>query len=522
MPLSLLRFVPNLEPEGTADMRQDDEEEWRWGYLIALSFFIIEALTFGVLKSQGVLFPELLLQFDCSSDALAWVPSIAAFTMTFLGPLSAMLSTRFDARPIVMLGGILVFLGTSLSAFAQSLLHLYLTSGLLTGIGYCLTFLPCLTLLAAYFNDRGPQIISIASTGECFSIFALSPGLQALKEAVGWRSTLFILGAAQLNIAVCGAMLRPLTRPQGKLGYVPEPDKCSHQDVAGRTETSDLPRPSADTRAVVYVDVDTDVVTATSPQDASFVATVIPDSSFTSFKATTSAVLHFNGDAMSVAPRSDEVLNVNMAVTVHRKDEKGAAAESSGRLVTSLTTPCDVMDSDPVSTRPGGHLLDLSLLHEAPFVCYCLYGLFATFGFFVPQLFILPLAMSQGLLEAQGALLLSVAAAAEVGGRLGAGIIYGRPPAPRLPLQLSWAWGLAGVLILFPFAPSFWGLAVCAVLFGLCFGAIAGTHLALLGEEDIAGPSRMVAATGLYTCLQSLAGLFGPPLAVAWPWGPAF
>uniref|UniRef100_UPI00358F9CA6 monocarboxylate transporter 7-like isoform X3 n=1 Tax=Myxine glutinosa TaxID=7769 RepID=UPI00358F9CA6 len=470
MPLSLLRFVPNLEPEGTADMRQDDEEEWRWGYLIALSFFIIEALTFGVLKSQGVLFPELLLQFDCSSDALAWVPSIAAFTMTFLGPLSAMLSTRFDARPIVMLGGILVFLGTSLSAFAQSLLHLYLTSGLLTG-------------------------------------------LQALKEAVGWRSTLFILGAAQLNIAVCGAMLRPLTRPQGKLGYVPEPDKCSHQDVAGRTETSDLPRPSADTRAVVYVDVDTDVVTATSPQDASFVATVIPDSSFTSFKATTSAVLHFNGDAMSVAPRSDEVLNVNMAVTVHRKDEKGAAAESSGRLVTSLTTPCDVMDSDPVSTRPGGHLLDLSLLHEAPFVCYCLYGLFATFGFFVPQLFILPLAMSQGLLEAQGALLLSVAAAAEVGGRLGAGIIYGRPPAPRLPLQLSWAWGLAGVLILFPFAPSFWGLAVCAVLFGLCFGAIAGTHLALLGEEDIAGPSRMVAATGLYTCLQSLAGLFGPPLA---------
>ena len=66
------------------DVRQD-YEQWRWGYVIALSFFMVEALTFGVLKVQGVLFPELLLQFDCSPDVLAWVPSIAACTMNLLG-----------------------------------------------------------------------------------------------------------------------------------------------------------------------------------------------------------------------------------------------------------------------------------------------------------------------------------------------------------------------------------------------------------------------------------------------------
>lgn len=45
------------------------------------------------------------------------------------------LSTRWGARPVVMVGGVLTSLGFVFSAFARSLLHLYLGLGVLAGEG---------------------------------------------------------------------------------------------------------------------------------------------------------------------------------------------------------------------------------------------------------------------------------------------------------------------------------------------------------------------------------------------------
>lgn len=50
-----------------------------------------------------------------------------------MGPVGSALSTRWGARPVVMVGGVLTSLGLVFSAFARSLLHLYLGLGLLAG-----------------------------------------------------------------------------------------------------------------------------------------------------------------------------------------------------------------------------------------------------------------------------------------------------------------------------------------------------------------------------------------------------
>lgn len=52
-----------------------------------------------------------------------------------LGPVGSALSTRWGARPVVMIGGLLTSLGFLCSAFAGSLLHLYLALGVLAGRG---------------------------------------------------------------------------------------------------------------------------------------------------------------------------------------------------------------------------------------------------------------------------------------------------------------------------------------------------------------------------------------------------
>lgn len=47
---------------------------------------------------------------------------------------------------------------------------------LFTGLGYCLTFLPTVTLLAQYFSKRRALVTSVASSGESFALFAFAPG----------------------------------------------------------------------------------------------------------------------------------------------------------------------------------------------------------------------------------------------------------------------------------------------------------------------------------------------------------
>lgn len=50
------------------------------------------------------------------------------------------------------------------------------------GLGYCLTFLPTVTILSQYFARRRSLVTALASTGESLSMFALAPGERALER----------------------------------------------------------------------------------------------------------------------------------------------------------------------------------------------------------------------------------------------------------------------------------------------------------------------------------------------------
>lgn len=45
-----------------------------------------------------------------------------------------------------------------------------------TGLGYCFSFLPTVTILSQYFDKKRSVVTAVASTGECFAMFAFAPG----------------------------------------------------------------------------------------------------------------------------------------------------------------------------------------------------------------------------------------------------------------------------------------------------------------------------------------------------------
>lgn len=158
-------------------------------------------------------------------------------------------------------------------------------------------------------------------------------------------------------------------------------------------------------------------------------------------------------------------------------------------------------------------LLDFSILKDKSFICYALFGLFATLGFFAPSLYLIPLGISLGIEKDRAAFLLSTLAIAEVFGRIGAGMVLNRQPIRKIYIELICVILLTVSLFAFPFATEFWGLMSCSIFFGVMVGTVGGTHIPLLSEDDVVGIEKMPSAAGVYVFIQSIAALGGPPLA---------
>ncbi|XP_012309257.1 monocarboxylate transporter 7 isoform X2 [Aotus nancymaae] len=418
-----------------------------WGWVVAVSFFFVEVFTYGIIKTFGVFFNDLMDSFNESNSRISWIISICVFVLTFSAPLATVLSNCFGHRLVVMLGGLLVSTGMVAASFSQEVSHMYVAIGIISGLGYCFSFLPTVTILSQYFGKRRSIVTAVASTGECFAVFAFAPAIMALKENIGWRYSLLFVGLLQLNIVVFGALLRPI------IIRAPESPKVVVQENRKEAQymlENEKTRTSIDS-------IDSGVELTTSPKN----------------------------------------------VPSHTNTELELKADMQQVLV----------KASPQPSEKKAPLLDFSILKEKSFICYALFGLFATLGFFAPSLYIIPLGISLGIDQDRAAFLLSTMAIAEVFGRIGAGFVLNREPIRKIYIELICVILLTVSLFAFTFATEFWGLMSCSVFFGFMVGTIGGTHIPLLAEDDVVGIEKMSSAAGVYIFIQSISGLAGPPLA---------
>ncbi|XP_023205379.1 monocarboxylate transporter 7-like isoform X2 [Xiphophorus maculatus] len=433
-----------------------------WGWAVAVAFFMVEVNTYGVLKTLGVFLQDLMEEFQESNSRVSWVISISAFIFAFTAPLASLLSNRFGYRPVVMMGGFLMSLGMICSAFTSSINQMYVTIGIISGFGFCLSFLPTVTILAQYFSRRRALVTSIASSGESFAIFAFAPAFSRLKQAIGWRCCLVVLGVMQASVVVFGVLLRPISIEPEPVKEDSDSDSMSNSD----SESASLKQQSA--YELENEQTRTSLSSAMSRGSG--------DSGVTSLSSSDQD-LRDNAEEVSLPPS-----------LVQEAPEGGAGAGSPPRL------------------------LDFSMLKDAAFLWYCLFGLLATLGFFAPQLYIIELSKSRGVAPSVAPSMLSVMAVAEIVGRFSIGVVMNRVGCKKTRVLLGCVVAMAMVLLAFAVVWEFWGLAVCCALYGFFMGTVGSTHIPLLAEDEVVGIGRMPACVGVYVFIQSFAGLAGPPL----------
>lgn len=181
-----------------------------WGWMIVAGCFVVTVCTRAVTRCISIFFVEFQMHFARDYSGTAWIHSLVDCTTMLCAPLGSLIGNRLSCRVAVILGGFLASIGLVLSSFATSLEYLYLSLGVLTGLGFALCYTPAIAMVGVYFCERKALAYGIAMSGSGIGTFILAPVVQLLIEHYSWRGALLILGGFVCNLCVCGALLRPI------------------------------------------------------------------------------------------------------------------------------------------------------------------------------------------------------------------------------------------------------------------------------------------------------------------------
>jgi len=181
----------------------------RW--VLAIAAFLMQLALGSVYAWSVFLKPVASLYYHVPVDQLGsaqlkptnFTFSVVLLALGITAGFGGYLNNRFGPRVVATAGGILYGLGVLLAAFAApNILVLYLTFGVIGGIGIGLGYIVALAMLIKWFPDRRGFITGLAVAGFGGGALITGPVAAALLKSVGVGSTFLYLGIAYLVVIV--------------------------------------------------------------------------------------------------------------------------------------------------------------------------------------------------------------------------------------------------------------------------------------------------------------------------------
>src|ERR1700704_2073699 len=171
----------------------------RWVIAIAGVFFQI---ALGAVYAWSVFRAPLAKQFGWSLSQITLTFTISIFVLGFAAFFGGLWLNRKGPRIVALSGGSLYGLGVFLASFSNSLWWLYLSYGVIGGIGLGLGYIVPVAVLVKWFPDRRGLITGIAVGGFGAGALVTAPVATRLIQSVGVLPTFAYLGIAFLLITV--------------------------------------------------------------------------------------------------------------------------------------------------------------------------------------------------------------------------------------------------------------------------------------------------------------------------------
>jgi OFA family oxalate/formate antiporter-like MFS transporter len=171
----------------------------RWVIAIAGVFFQV---ALGAVYAWSVFRAPLAKQFGWSISEITLTFTISIFVLGFAAFFGGLWLNRKGPRIVALIGGTLYGLGVFLASFSHSLAWLYLSYGVIGGIGLGLGYIVPVAVLVKWFPDRRGLITGIAVGGFGAGALITAPVATRLIQSVGVLTTFAYLGIGYLVVTV--------------------------------------------------------------------------------------------------------------------------------------------------------------------------------------------------------------------------------------------------------------------------------------------------------------------------------
>jgi MFS transporter, OFA family, oxalate/formate antiporter len=132
--------------------------------------------------------------------------TILIVLQTWLSPLQGYLIDKYGPRVLVAIGGALSGLGWIAASYATSLTMLYLTYGLLCGIGTGIVYIGIIGLMVRWFPDRRGLATGVVAAGYGFGAILTTFPINGMLATAGYQQTLLIFGTIFAIVGVLAAL----------------------------------------------------------------------------------------------------------------------------------------------------------------------------------------------------------------------------------------------------------------------------------------------------------------------------
>ncbi|XP_076627934.1 monocarboxylic acid transporter silnoon [Colletes latitarsis] len=483
-----------------------------YGWVIVFGAFFVQFWVAGLVKSYGVLYVEVMETFkDATASVASWIPAILSCLCLALAPVTSMLCQKYSCRTVVFIGGLFCALGLTISYFATSLIHLFFTFGVLTGIGGGLSTTPGIIIVSQYFDKHRALANGICVSGTAAGSFVFPLLIEVLVEKFGFHGTILLLGGCMLHVCVSATLYRPLEN-----NYAPE----NVAEALAKREK---------------VEIATTKESATSKQQK---LDLLFANDTTTKHNLLNELFHQNGvvavemtdsdeekDVIGECLRMKPISKIRSSSLLHSVEDLSTdstcvykARSSLRSLRSSVTAVCPAPQApEPQPKVPKTivqrimQYIDLSLLKNPQFIMMCFsVSLMSTGSPYM--LYYLPAYVhAAGYTKSEAGYLVAISAALDLCGRLGLGWLSDLQLFDRRKGYIGSVVGAGVAVLAIPMAHSFYVLACSVGMYGLCLGCWFLLVPVLLADQY--GTDKISSTYGLVRMFQSVGAISIPPLA---------
>eukprot|EP00127_Corallochytrium_limacisporum_P004840 Clim_evm1s185 gene=Clim_evmTU1s185 len=178
-----------------------------YAYRQVVVLFMASTFSGLLALNWGVFLPRLAEEFDVSLALASWPGALTLTLRAATAPLAGAWSIRFGSQRVILFGGLIIAVGCLSTSFTTDIFQMYVTFGVLVGIGMSFTLFPSIGIINQWFRERKAVMMGIGASGLGVAGLIFAPIQSHLIQTIGWRDTFRVDALIVLVFTAIAALL---------------------------------------------------------------------------------------------------------------------------------------------------------------------------------------------------------------------------------------------------------------------------------------------------------------------------